>query len=109
MLFTEKPRRKKHKYYWPASLRFTSTLCVFIVLMVLLAFASQAAKVSWSDKPLNRTIQPVTSNTAVDMVPDSKSVRCTSAQKAGQVGLCALSLTTGKYKVGLKLEQFTGV
>lgn len=64
---------------------------------------------SWSDKPLNRTIQPVTSNTAVDMVPDSKSVRCTSAQKAGQVGLCALSLTTGKYKVGLKLEQFTGV
>ena len=109
MLFTEKPRRKKHKYYWPASLRFTSTLCVFIVLMVLLALASQAAKVSWSDKPLNRTIQPVTSNTAVDMVPDSKSVQCSSVQKAQEVGLCALSLTTGKYKVGLKLEQFTGV
>lgn len=109
MLFTEKPRRKKHRYYWPAGLRFTSTLCVFIALMVLLAFASKAAKVSWSDKPLNRTIQPVTSNTAVDMVPDSKSVRCTSNQKAGQAGLCALSLTAGRYKVGLKLEKFTGV
>lgn len=109
MLSIEKPRRKKQKYYWPAGLRITSTICVFIVLMVLLALASQAAKVSWSDKPLNRTIQPVTSNTAVDMVPDSKSVQCTSAQKRQEVGLCALSLTTGKYKVGLKLEEFTGV
>ena len=109
MLLTKKPNRKKQKYYWSAVIRFTSTLCIFIVLMVLLALASQAAKVSWSDKPLNRTIQPVTSNTAVDMVPDSRSIQCTPSQKAAQVGLCALSLTTGKYKVGLKLEEFTGV
>lgn len=109
MLFTKKPHRRKQKYYWSTGVRFTSTLCVFIVFMLLLTLASQAAKVSWSDKPLNRTIQPITSNTAVDMVPDSKSVHCTSAQKRQEVGLCALSLTSGKYKVGLKMEEFTGV
>ena len=56
---------------------------------------------------MNRTIQTMTSNTAVDMVPTASSLQCDQNKSpADQNGLCAVSLSQGVYKVATRMLSF---
>ena len=99
---------RQFKHRWSYRTRILASIPVFLILIGTLTFASRMSAVSWSDQPMNRTIQTMTGNTAVKMVPTSHSLHCNTQESVvGQPGLCSVSLTSGVYKVATKMLTFT--
>ncbi|MBO7665080.1 MAG: alpha/beta hydrolase [Aeriscardovia sp.] len=98
---------RKFQHRWSYRTRLLASIPVFLVLIGILTFASSLSAVPWSDQPMNRTIQTMTSNTAVDMVPTASSLQCDQNESpTDQNGLCAVSLSAGAYKVATRMLSF---
>lgn len=93
---------------WSFKGRLAATLPIFLLLLALLFGISTATNVTWNSNAgqSDRTIASISPSTAVRFRPTPRSVDCRGGKKEG---LCALSETGRRYRIGKKVLRTTVV